>query len=989
MSSSTGLSEIETAVLLKALDLVASHRWHKLGQHPLAHLKCVNLYRVQAQLPDDAIGHGKALSAILQRAVARLVPSRAQDVLQARLNRIPPQMAVSHMGLSLDRWYVIQRNEAIPELRTILWEMEQAADGEQEMLAGEEMARLETSAAAHVPDISRKRQDVPTQSVPFLAPAPPVHKLVGREGLLSDLKRRLLEGNHGLIALQGLPGVGKTTLAIALAHDPDIQGRFPDGVLWVGLGRQPDMLAVLGIWATALRIPAEEIARQANPTERAWRIHAAIGLRRMLLVIDDAWQVDAALALKVGGANCAHIVTTRLTSIALDLTGEGNVSVSELDTVAGIHLLEQLAPQVTCAEPQATQALVQAVGGLPLALILIGRHLRKVSGGAQTRRVRQALTQLQTAQARLQLAQLQSPLEQSPDLSLQTPLSLQASIGLSDLALDQDTRAALQSLALFPPKPNTFSEAAGLAVTGQPLDVLDMLADQGLLESSRPGRYTLHQTIADYAHLEAVNPDAARRFVRYGVQYSAEHVAENEALDLERHNLVTALELAFQHGMNVELIQGVLALQPFLMERGLYALAELYLSRALSLMSTSPDAERYTLILAREKAYDVLAKHEFQRQDLETLENLAEALDDKSPSTGGHYRAQVALRQANYARVMSDYAAATKAAHKAIELAQTTEDLVIRAEGYLQLGETSWIQADYPEARRQLEHVLLLAQKGGVSDPQPQALGASLLHLEADALRGLGNVALCQSDYAGARDYYGQSLHLYGEIGNRRGEGAILCNLGITYADLGDVRKAIEFYEQALQIEIDIGDRKAQGNILGNLGEAYIALGDSYRAIEFYERAVVILREIGDRRGEGNILVNLGLGYANLGETHRAIEFYERAVAILREIGDRRGEGIALVGLGNADANLGEMHHAIEFYERAVAILREIGNRRDEGEALWGKSQMLDRLGDRAQAIAQAKAALEIWEQIQDPRADKVRTQLAKWQEGATASMGR
>ena len=109
--------------------------------------------------------------------------------------------------------------------------------------------------------------------------------------------------------------------------------------------------------------------------------------------------------------------------------------------------------------------------------------------------------------------------------------------------------------------------------------------------------------------------------------------------------------------------------------------------------------------------------------------------------------------------------------------------------------------------------------------------------------------------------------------------------------DLGDVRRAIENYEQALVISREIGDRRGEGTDLGNLGNAYQSLGDVRRAIENYEQALVISREIGDRRGEGTDLGNLGIAYTDLGDVRRAIENYEQALVISREIGDRRGEG--------------------------------------------------------------------------------------------------
>ncbi len=83
--------------------------------------------------------------------------------------------------------------------------------------------------------------------------------------------------------------------------------------------------------------------------------------------------------------------------------------------------------------------------------------------------------------------------------------------------------------------------------------------------------------------------------------------------------------------------------------------------------------------------------------------------------------------------------------------------------------------------------------------------------------------------------------------------------------------------------------------------------------------------------------------------------------------------------LGNAYQQLGEPKRAIEYYEQHLAIARETGDRRGEGRALWNRALAFDELGHRQEAISDAKAALEIFEQIEDPNAEKVRRQLADW----------
>ena len=224
------------------------------------------------------------------------------------------------------------------------------------------------------------------------------------------------------------------------------------------------------------------------------------------------------------------------------------------------------------------------------------------------------------------------------------------------------------------------------------------------------------------------------------------------------------------------------------------------------------------------------------------------------------------------------------------------------------------------------------------------------------------------------------SAEAAGKLGNRGNEGRALGNLGNAYLQLGEPQRAIEYYEQAVAIARETGDRGGEGGALGNLGSAYADLEEPQRAIEYYEQAVAIARETGDRGGEGAALGNLGSAYANLGELQRAIEYYEQHLTIARETGDRRGEGLALQGLGVHQAVLGETQRAIEHFEQQLAIARETGDRRGEGTALFNRALAFDELGRRQEAISGAKAALEIFEQIEDPNAEMVRRQLADWE---------
>jgi len=406
--------------------------------------------------------------------------------------------------------------------------------------------------------------------------------LVDRDELLSLLKQRLCTGSRRptLSALSGLPGVGKTTLAIELAHDHDVQRQFTDGVLWVALGPKPDVPGQMRRWGMLLGITATEMASLTSEDALARMIRTTIGKRRMLLVIDDAWKSKDALAFKVGGPDCAYLLTTRIPSVALHFANDGATTVRELSEEQGLRLLARFAPGIVSSEPDAARALVQSVGGLPLALTLMGKFLQSQTYSGQPRRLQAALERLRHTGERLQLAVLQAPLERHMGLPEGTPLSLEAAIGISYWQLDELSQRVLSMLSAFPAKPNSFSEEVALAVSAAPAEMLDILMDAGLLECTGSGRYTLHQAIADYTRTRWDDTAAAERMVEYLISYVERHQTDYDALEQETQNVLAALQLAFERGMHTALIRGARAFSPFLQSRGVYELAETHLRRA-------------------------------------------------------------------------------------------------------------------------------------------------------------------------------------------------------------------------------------------------------------------------------------------------------------------------------------------------------------------------------------------------------------------------
>ncbi len=369
-----------------------------------------------------------------------------------------------------------------------------------------------------------------------------------------------------------------------------------------------------------------------------------------------------------------------------------------------------------------------------------------------------------------------------------------------------------------------------------------------------------------------------------------------------------------------------------------------YLSRALDLTPEDAQAERYALLLAREKVYDLQGDRDAQRQDLAILGTLGAALADALK------QAEVAQRQARHATVTGDYPAAIAAARTAIDLARAAQSASSEAAGYLRLGRALWHQGEYEAAQSQLEQALNLARVAGVRQ------------IEADSLHNLGIASYYQGDRPGATMYWEQGLSIYREIGHRHGEGLALSNLGEVSMGQGDHAAAKTYLEQALHIDRAIGNRTAEGYVLGYLGLVSLGLGDYAEARAYLEQSLSACRETAYRRGECQALSNLGLLSSCLGDDKAARECSQQALSIANDIGERNYQGYALTNLGHALAGLGDLAEAADVYRQALALRRELGQQSLAMESLAGLARVFLAQGDLPQAQAQAEEILRYLE---------------------------
>lgn len=362
------------------------------------------------------------------------------------------------------------------------------------------------------------------RTVPFLAPSlPSDYSIVGHEQLLNELKAALFTGNdHSLVVL---PGVGKTTLAIEAANDQEVLEHFPDGVLWASLGRHPDIPGELKRWAWALDVDKEMLAQVQSVEQGRDLVASAIGSRRMLLVVDDVWQYDAAKVFQDLGGHCGHLLISRIPEIAIRFSAGKPTKVRELTNEEGMRLLSQFIPDVVKAEPAAALELVEASGGLPLALTLFGNRLKLASYAGDSERIKDALDALQNEKMRQEAYA-------EPEGIDNPPLALAAAIELSYTheSLDDEERQALQALSVLRPKPHAFSKDLALEVAGVDKKMLYRLNDVGLIEYIPENRYTMQRTIAEYIRGKLAEEELKARYHRAADYFRKQMMGIEESL---------------------------------------------------------------------------------------------------------------------------------------------------------------------------------------------------------------------------------------------------------------------------------------------------------------------------------------------------------------------------------------------------------------------------------------------------------------------------
>ncbi|MGW1780954.1 AfsR/SARP family transcriptional regulator [Streptomyces sp. NPDC002143] len=613
----------------------------------------------------------------------------------------------------------------------------------------------------------------------------------------------------GVIGVVGGPaGVGKTALAVRLAHE--VADRFPDGQLYVNLrGFDPTapplspQTALRG-FLDALGVPAARMPDGLDAQAALYR--ALLAGRRLLVLLDNARDAAQVRPLLPGAPGCPVLVTSRdrLTGL-VRVDGARPLTLDVLTPAeARSALVLRLGAARVSAEPRAVREIVSLTAGLPLALAMVAARAATLPAFA-----------LETLAEQLRAAH--GGLEAFRDSDPAT--DVEAVFSWSYKALGVAAARLFRLLGLHPGPEFTVPTAAALA--GEPVAgarvLLAELAEAHLLAERSPGRYACHDLLRAYAtELVHATESADER-----------RAAVRRLLD---HCLHTAHAAALLFDAPTSVITPVAPAEPALPSVRPQPLADE--SAALAWLTS----ERPVLLGALRLAVDHgLDAHVWQFAW--TLERFHErcchwpeylALQRTALAAARRLDDPVALAQTH--RALGRACMMLRLDDEALEhlrasLDESARDVNQRAQSHLALWALRTRQGRHAEALDELAPALGLYEASGLRRGQADVLVATAW---GQACLGDGRRALTLAH---------RGLALFQELGIRLAEGYTWDALGHVHGQLGRHERSVTCYRRALDLFREVGDLYNEACVLDRLGDARLAAGRPGDALGAWRRA--------------------------------------------------------------------------------------------------------------------------------------------------------
>ncbi|MEU9486037.1 BTAD domain-containing putative transcriptional regulator [Streptomyces decoyicus] len=647
------------------------------------------------------------------------------------------------------------------------------------------------------------------------------------------------KGPLSVALVLGRPGVGKSTLATHVAHRLAME-YFPDGQLYCDLrgpGGQPvDPAGALGRFLRALGIPGEAIPDSLDECAEMYR--SLLAGRRILVLLDDAVSESQVMPLLPGTSSSGVLVTSR--SLLTALPGTRRFDVDSLGPEQALQLLGRImGEQRVESEREAARVLIRLVGGLPLALRIIGARLAARPHWSLT----SMWHRLENEHRRL-------------DELAHGELSIRASLSLSydGLAAADRRLLCLLSLAEGTEIPSWLGAALVDDRTPHPTDLLEPLIDMRLLDITAmdPGgeiRYGLSQIVRTFTHErlaaeipEAERAGAVRRMVGgwmalaerahkeiYGGTYTIVsgrgerwHPPEDHVrrclrdplgwLESEQTNLLNAVELAARSGLDELCWELATTLVTLFEARGYPDLWERTHRIALTAVQEAGNERGQAAVLG---SLGTLHLYRGEHEAAGPYLSAALGIFERAGEVRGR-----ALCLRDLARIERHHGDDDRA----LALYESAERHFVRAQDAIGrayvLGEMAHItmrRADFTRTRSYLDEALGICRSTGFD--RGQAL----------ALRRLGQMLMYQQQYEAAERTLLEVLAMVRARGDLVGEGYVLHDLGRVNAHLRRAEQALQYYSQSARIRERILDHSGaaavRADIVAILGRPVTSVG--------------------------------------------------------------------------------------------------------------------------------------------------------------------
>lgn len=756
-----------------------------------------------------------------------LAPSYQQLVTEMRALKDARRLTYKQLGrlthyshASWERWLNGKRPVSRSALSSLI-EVTGADGARLQKLFDEAFAsatvRSSTTAAVTPP--------VPSKPVPRLLPSD-TRVFAGRGAEVTAVDSLIAEGTSAasggaatVVVVQGMAGIGKTALAVHVAHR--LRDRFPDGQLFLDLHGYTDSLAPVTAQSALDSLLRSLDASAAVPNglqERAARLRDLLAGSRTLLVLDNARDAAQVRPLIPASSGCAVIVTSRSGLPAL--LGVGRVEVGSLPEDASRALLAALvgAGRVA-ADPAGVAKILEHCSGLPLALGIVGARLASRPSWSPT------MLSERLDDQRRRLDELRVG-----DLAVRTAFRT----GYESLVEAEPESSAATAFLLFGLVPGgDVSVTAFAALCGTDVvdaeAMLEKLVDARLVDSCGPGRYGLHDLLRLYATELAVpglDADVRRHAVdELALHYASVAVAATQ-IQAPGRKLHDLLELP-RRTVSMPLPDVEAAVRWYEAERmNLRALA--------GLAGASPMVDE---VLARlpwllqpffyfRTRWDDWSA--FAHVGLEAAKRL------NSGTLQGFCYSSLAFLA--YEQGLLDEA--TEWSRTGIAAAEARDDPAGRAAAQEPLAFVHIARGEIAEARGLLEQVLAFRS------------GRDYDFGLAGILNNLGNACFLMDDMEAARKHLDRGLDVCRDSGDLYNESYLRCSLGEMHVLTGEYEAALEQLSASIVMMRETTDERAEAIALDLSAQAHLALGDRDAARQAWEAAAGILTRLKHPRAE-------------------------------------------------------------------------------------------------------------------------------------------